>query len=89
MTWTPAIKCEPREWKILPPNPTPPPPLNVQASDRSRRATLGPRGGITLYSNDLNERAPMLRTHDLRGMITALQSILVLAEAHFGENWGK
>ena len=68
------------EWKIQSP-------LNLVSCDGSQDATVDARGRVVVHSTHNAYR--ITGTSDLRGLIASLQSILVLAEEHFGEDWGK
>ena len=67
-----------------------PPELKLITADRTGHVTILARGYMRLWSHSLGSSlGDDVRTEDLRGLIASLQSILVLAEEHFGEDWGK
>ena len=80
---------EPTEWTIRMARPIPPPDLELGSP--TRRAVVRNDGYVFIHSALEYERddALVFKTGNLRSMIASLQSILALAEKHFGEDWGK
>ena len=82
-------ETEPREWHEQPTDPTPPM-FYLVSNDEGRYAEISHLGGARVYRTAIfDPYEPMVKTDNLRGLIASLQSILALAEEHFGEDWGK
>lgn len=80
---------EPTEWTVHEPEPLPPP--NLLLSSPTRRVVVRDDGYMFMHSTleyDSHDTL-IFKTGNLRSMIASLQSILVLAKEHFGEDWGK
>lgn len=64
--------------------------LYLMSDDDSRYTELSHLGSARVYRTALfDPYEPMVKTDNLRSLIASLQSILALAEEHFGEDWGK
>jgi len=82
-----TTRREPRHWKIKTPPPEPPPPIELVTCESDMHAVVSGSGHVEIRST-IDEYC-FTGTGDLRGLIASLQSILALAEEHFGEDWGK
>ena len=71
------------EWKV---KIGPPAPLEL-TSGKTMRATVTSSGCVRMIEGGIYLGA--IHTSDIRSLIASLQSILVLAEEHFGADWGK
>ena len=77
---------EMNEWTVVPPTPEPLPSLKLKYAE-GITATATPNGCVEI--KDEGNILEFVATCDIRKLIASLQSILVLAEEHFGEDWGK
>lgn len=80
------MEGEPTEWHILPNTPEPRPMLIRSRTGYYHMGRVGPDGCVSITCSSPERQ---IFTTDLRGLIASLQSILALAEEHFGEDWGR